>query len=650
MEKRIFNSIILFTYILASIIYLEILFKIRILTFNFDLNLLRVALFSLSYSVLMMFLIMFFKKKTVKRVIFTLTFLVTFLYVNQEIFNSFVEGFYSITVARDFTLGLSFISDYITAFRIWHIFYIVPILTLFLFNKYKIINFDIEYCTLKQPLIILMFGFLSFFISLQTIDETVEEIENTITYSDMDLYTYMYNSQDALKKFGLLTYTQRDFFSLFRTDPLSESEYIVLLDNYFENQESHYYNYYSRIFVNQNFIMITAESFDTFAINEELTPNLYNLKKNYAYFENFYSPLYYRSTADTEFLVQTSLYPDKNVTLSMDAYMDNTFPYTIPRIFSQKGYNTYSFHNYTDYFYPRNDFHIKALGYDAYYGSEALGMLDNPGENELVFNHTWQSDLELMEKSLNCSSYSSDVNCVDFLEDDANFFVNYLTVSGHFKYSDDHEIAKLNADLVAQYEIDNGIELPTEIFYYLAANIELDKAIGYLFDELERTNHLDDTVVMIFGDHYAYGIDKEVIWEYDDIKDDNSDMDIHNIPMIIYSKSYLLKGTIDNYMSTIDVMPTVANLFGLTFDYTKVFGEDALGNDGNIVSFADMSFVSKYFSYDSLSEEYTINDEYVTPEYLVTINYQMINDYKYNLLVLQYDYFKNDEDDEDDEE
>ena len=630
---------------LSSIIYLEILFKIRVLTFDFDGNLFRAMLFSLSYSVLMMFFIMFFKEKTVRRILFTSTLILSFLFFNQEIYSSFVEGFYSITVAGDFTLGLSFLSDYFTAFRFWHLFYILPILSLYLLSRYKIINFDIEYCTLKQPLIILILGFATFFASLQTIDESVEGDEGSILYSDMDLYTYMYNSQDALKKFGLLTYTQRDFFSLFRSNPLSPAEYEVLLDDYFENQDSHKTNIYSRIFANKNFILIMAESLDTFAINEELTPNLYNIKENYAYFENFYSPLYYRSTADSEFLVQTSLYPNKNVTLSMDAYLNNTFPYTLPKLFSEKGYSTYSFHNYTDYFYPRHDFHTIALGYDAYYGSEALGMLDNPGKNELVFNHEWQSDLVMMEKSLHCSTFLEE-GCVDFLEADSKFFVNYLTVSGHFQYTEDHEIASLNADLVTQYEIDNNIELPEEIFYYLAANIELDKALGYLFDELERTDHLNDTVIMIFGDHYAYGIDKDVIWDYDNMKDDHSDMDIHNVPMLVYSTSYLLNRNNDDYMSTIDVIPTVSNLFGLALDYSKVFGNDVLGTEENVVRFADMSFVSQYFSYDSLSEEYTITDEYVTPEYIASMNHQIITDYKYNLLVLQYDYFKKDEDEE----
>jgi phosphoglycerol transferase MdoB-like AlkP superfamily enzyme len=476
-------------------------------------------------------------------------------------------------------------------------------------------------------LVLLIVGSLIFFIALQTIEEEAEESGDMVTYSDMDLYTYMYNSQDAMKKFGLLTYTQRDFFSLFRTDPLSESEYEILIDDYFETKPSHKVNNYSGIFEDKNLIFIMAESLDTFAINEELTPNLYKLKTENAYFENYYSPLYYRSTADTEFLTQTSMYPDNNVTLSMDFYVDNTFPATLPNLFEENGYETFSFHNYIDYFYPRSNFHLNTLGYNSYYGPEEMGMEVENSDNSIILNHDWQSDLEMMEAAV-----------PEFINED-KFFVNMLTVSGHFKYDDGHPIAAKNAQEVFDYEIRNDITLDEEIFYYLAANIELDKAIGYLFEQLEDKNKLEETVVVIFGDHYAYGVDNNTIWEYDDMKDDNDDMDIHNVPLLIYSDSTILKGFVNNYMSSIDFIPTISNLFSLPLDYKVVFGNDALADRENVVRFADLSFVSATFSYDSLPEVMTIPDD-INPEYIKYLSNKFINDYTYNLLVLNYDYFR----------
>jgi phosphoglycerol transferase MdoB-like AlkP superfamily enzyme len=379
-----------------------------------------------------------------------------------------------------------------------------------------------------------------------------------------------------------------------------------------------------------------AESLDQFAINETLTPNLYALKTEYAFFENYYSPLYYRSTADSEFLVQTSMYPDKNVTLSMEAYMDNTFPNTLPKLFEEAGYNTYSFHNYFDYFYPRGDFHINTLGYDQFWGSEELGMTSGFDPDAVIFDHVWQSDLELMQRAV-----------PKFINDDEPFFVNMLTVSGHFQYSENHEMAKPEYVEAVQNYFDNlvePVEYTDEIIYYLAVHMEVDQAIGYLIDELEAAGKMDDTVIMIFGDHYAYGIDNEDIWAYEDgYKTDNDEMDIHNVPMMIISDSTLLSGVQSNYMSTIDVMPTVANLFNLNLDYKAVFGNDALSAERNIVRFADGSFICEDFSYDSLSETYTIIDNSVTEGFIYSLNNQFVNDYMYNLLMLEYDYFKEDE-------
>ncbi len=633
MQNRLYTPLKLFGLFFISIVYLEGLFKLRVLRFEFDSNLLRIIIFSLSYSVMIMFFTMFFKAKTAKRMLYSLIIVITFLYLNQEIYHSFVENFYSVNVIGDLTAGLSFIGDYFQAFRFMHIFYFIPVLSMYLLSRYNLINFEIEYYTLKMPLTLLIIGGLLFFIGLQTIDESSEDSENMVTYSDMDLYTFMYNSQDALKKFGLLTYTQRDFFSMFRSDPLSELEYEILINEFFDNQSSHTVNNFSGIFENKNLIFIMAESFDTFAINEELTPTLYKLKTENAYFENYYSPLYYRSTADTEFLVQTSMYPNNNVTLSMDFYTDNTFPSTLPKLFENEGYKTYSFHNYIDYFYPRSDFHLNTLGYDNYYGPEEMGMdVANSGKS-IIFNHDWQSDYDMMVEAV-----------PKFINED-QFFVNMLTVSGHFNYDSDHPIAAKNKQEVLDYEIRNDITLDEDIFYYLSANIELDKAVEYLLEALEVNNKLDDTVIVIFGDHYAYGLDKSTIWEYDDIKEDGNSMDIHNVPLLIYSNSQILNGNIDNYMSSIDFIPTISNLFDLPLQYKQVFGNDALADKDNIVRFADLSFISSTFSYDSLPEIMSISDE-VNPEYIVYLSNMFINDYKYNLLVLEYDYFKPEEEEE----
>ena len=607
-------------------------------------DLLRIVLFSMAYAILIVFLLKFFQEKTVKILLYVVVSLVTFLYFNQEIYSSFVEGFYSIAVIGDMTAGLSFFSDYLDALRFSHITYLLPISALILIDVFHLMKFEIDYCRLKHPMY-----FLASFIGLMMIaratisdeiesrdiegDEvpiTIENVGTLLSYSDKDLYIYLYNTQDALKKFGLLTYTQRDISTIFSRNRLSEEAYEVLIRDYIEKQPQHMDNTYTGLFEDKNFILIMAESLDTFAINEVLTPNLYRIKTDYAYFENFYSPLYYRSTADSEFLVQTSMLPDKNVTLSMDAYMDNTFPNTFPKLFQEAGYTTYSFHNYFDYFYPRGDFHLNTLGYDEFWGSEELGITTGFDPERIIVDHVWESDYDMMKRAV-----------PKFIHDE-RFFVNILTVSGHFNYSEDHEMAKPEYVAAAQAYLDTlGAEYNDRILYYLAVHMEVDRAIGYLIDELERVGKMDDTVIMIFGDHYAYGIENDDIWAFEDeYKNDFDEMDIHNVPMMIMSNSSFLSGIHTKYMSTIDVLPTVANLFNLNINYDYIFGKDALGTNVNVVRFADGSFLSRYFRYDALSENYTIIDNAVTEEYLFRLHNKYLNDYMYNLLILQYDYYQ----------
>ncbi|MCF7925676.1 MAG: LTA synthase family protein [Candidatus Izimaplasma sp.] len=645
MKQKLLNAFTLFSMFLLSIIYLEILFKSRVLTFSLDLQLLRVILFSLSYTFFVMFFLMFFKPRTVQRLSLFFIVVVSFLFLNQEVYHSFVEGFYSFRVIGDFTAGLSFFSDYFLALRFGHITYFFPLIGFIALLKFNMINFEIEYGTIKQPLILLIISVLTLSISVQSISdknnidstdvplELIDISDGTlINYNDVDLYTYVYNNQEALQKFGILTYTQRDFFNLFRKDPITKKAYDVLITDYLENRDGHSDNNMTGLFEDKNFILIMAESFDTFAINETLTPNLYSLKQNYAYFENYYSPLYYRSTADTEFLAQTSMYPNKNVTLSMDAYQNNLFPNTLPKLFKDADYSTFSFHNYTDYFYPRGDFHLDALGYDQYWGSEELGITSNFNPDAMIIDHVWQSDYDLMKRAI-----------PKFINDN-QFFVNLLTVSGHFQYTENHEMAKPEyvAAVMDYLETENLVnDVPDDIVYYLAVQMEFDKAIGYLIDALEEANRLDDTVIMIFGDHYAYGITNDDIWEYEDqYKIDQDELDIHNVPMMIVSDETSFNGIHSEYMSSIDILPTVANLFNLETNYRHLFGNDIFDSQENVVHFANGSLISSRFRYDSMTQHYITNDDTVTDYYLLSLNTAFVNRYLYNVRILEYDYFK----------
>lgn len=467
-------------------------------------------------------------------------------------------------------------------------------------------------------------GMLVLVLSRITIPKTtLIDDDSVYNYSDYDLYQEPYSPYLAIKKFGLFTYIRIDLESNFGEEaPVDEVEDEIA--DFMSEFPEHEINDYTGYFEGKNLILIMAESLDTYAVDPLVMPNLYGMLDHAWYFENYYSPLYYRNTADTEFMTQTSFYPHSGVELSMEAFKDNTFLYTLPRMFENLGFTTMAFHDYTDYFYPRSNFDPNTLGYESYYGAVDMGLLEEP--DGYIADHNWPSDTLMMEQVLT------------HLEGEDQFFTYILTVSGHLPYDDTHEIAVNNLETITNLFLENDRELPVDsILYYLAAQYEFDQSLGILLAGLEEENQLDDTVIMIYGDHYAYGLDMEDIWAYDTVKEDFSTLDIHNVPMFIYHPS-LDQQTISNTMSSIDIMPTLSNLFGLGIDYQKVMGQDALDDIPNVVLLSNGSIISDHYSYNIETDTFLTEEESYLEEAYIMNNY-MIHKKLISNMILENDYF-----------
>ena len=48
--------------------------------------------------------------------------------------------------------------------------------------------------------------------------------------------------------------------------------------------------------------------------------------------------------------------------------------------------------------------------------------------------------------------------------------------------------------------------------------MELDLSVKTLMDKLDEADKLEETAIIIYGDHYAYAINEEDIWAYDNSK------------------------------------------------------------------------------------------------------------------------------------
>ncbi len=629
-NKRKFFITKLFLLIFLILLYLEMVFKISIIGFERSNSVSRIFIFTLSYSLIVLILLRFIPRKIFKGFSLFLVVFLTFFYFSQDMYYRILSGFFSFSYAGDAHTGLAFLGRVLENISQVHILYLLPIiLGALLYIKYKKVSIPKKYIFFDSTFDFLN-SFIITFLLFMTVVHTIPKntdifINSPYVYSDFDFYQEIPSAYQTIDKFGVMTYFQRDVSNIFDESP-NESSLYDEINEYLDTKTEHEPNGYTDHYKGKNFIMIMAESFDTFAIDPSLTPNIYNLQEKSWNFENYYSPLYFRNTADTEFMSQTGFFSNRNTRLTMQTYSENSFPDSLPKLFARSGYETYAFHNYTDYFYPRTDFLPSTLGYDEYYGAVRLGMLEEEGG--FIANHEWQSDLELMEKTMDI-----------LLEVDEPFFSYILTVSGHMPYNSKHPIAEKNIETIRNIFIEEDREMPIDdILYYHAANYELDLAIGHLMARLEEENMEDDTVIMLFGDHYGYGIDQGDIAEYDETKDIESSLSFQRVPMIIHHPDMVANNK-PYVFASIDVTPTVANLFGLNLNYKPILGKDIFGEQRRSVFFSNGSILTDDFFYDLEAEEYTLfNDNVTEEEAMVFVNEYIYRQY-INQAILEIDYF-----------
>ena len=586
MANHFKRTMLLFTFIFLGFLSMELVFRVGVLNIFITDTLFRMALFVFVYSVIATAIFKFFGRVGLLYALPVFFALLTAYFFSQTLYNSVVDGFYSFNMLTDAGDGAGFSEDIFSALRLWHVLYFIPfLLTVFLAIRHRRLKgtwydlFDGHYRSYRSPLYMAVFSVAIFIGAIASIPEASDE--------DIDedmIYDRLLSTRLAVDRFGLMTYAHRDVANVFR-EPVGLTDEDKRSEEFLENRPEHSENNpMTDIFEDKNLIYITAESLDTFALHPELMPNYFDMLDNAYHFENFYAPLYYRTTADTEFMKLTSYFPNQNVRLSMDEYKDNHFPNTLPRLFSELGYDTQAFHNYSDHYYPRNTFHPETIGFDNYTGAENMGLWDEDHDGP---QHPWPSDLEMMENTMD-----------DFLGQD-RFFAYYLTVTGHLPYSDNHDIASEHLDTIIDIMEDHDMDtdIPEELLYYHAAHYEFDRALGYMVDRLKAEGVYEDTVIVIASDHYAYGLSDSVIEGYDTRKNlEETDLNMHKVPMMIHHPDIEGTHTVDNTISSVDMTPTLANMFALPIRYHEIMGYDAFEGEGAPVSFQDLSFMRQgYF-------------------------------------------------------
>ena len=416
------------------------------------------------------------------------------------------------------------------------------------------------------------------------------------------------NKSENKKEYNILNI---DFDKLIEEE---DNDKISNLHKYFKSVTPTEKNKYSGMFKDKNLIVITAEAFSPIAIDKELTPTLYKMYTGGFSFSNFYTPIFYVSTSDGEYVSLTSLLPKEGV-WSFQKSSKISLPFVYGNILKDYGYSANAYHNGRYNYYKRNLSHPN-MGYK-YVGC-------GNGLEKKINCKIWpQSDLEMINATID-----------DYIENE-KFLAYYMSISGHLNYTyNGNMMATKNRDKVKNLKYSEAIQA------YLATNIELDKALESLINSLKEKGKLDDTVIVISADHYPYGLTINEMKERATYINDEK-FDIHKNNLIIWNSQIKTPIKIDKYASSLDILPTVLNLLGIEYDSRLLMGTDILSNSEGLVIFNDRSWITKYGKYDAIKGKFT---EYINLEekqkYIDEINEIVKNKFNASRLILETNYYK----------
>ena len=444
----------------------------------------------------------------------------------------------------------------------------------------------------------------------------------TLRPVDISRITKQWNREYIVMRYGIFTYQFSDIFasitptinSMFGYDENAK----IFREYYEENKNEHTQNEYTNIYEGKNVLVIHAESIQKFAMDTkingvELTPNLNKLPNEGIYFTNFYAEESEGTSSDSEFTYSSSLMPATSGTVAIN-YWDRDYP-TIQKEFKKKGYYVFSMHGNNCSFWNRNLMH-QSFGYDKFYcHTEAYDIDETIG-------------LGLSDKSFFKQSvpYIKEVN-----DNNQNWYGLMIMLTNHtpFSYIGDYS----NLDVTHKREVIDPItkEKKIETASYLEGTVlgnyfksvhYADEALGQLLKDLDKEGLLDNTVIVIYGDHDAKIKKTEYEYYYNyDFKTDTvlnkDDPNYHEItdyeyeinrkvPFIIWSKNNNRKVKYDKIGGMIDVMPTLGNMFGFQNEYS--LGHDLFSTNDNIVVFPDGNWVTDKMYYNSQKEEALLLD------------------------------------------
>ena len=652
MKEKLSNSYVkTYSVLLIGLFLVEIIFKIISKNSIFDLSTLRIFIGLNIVSAFVACILNFFGKKT-KRIVTSLLVIGFGIYSCLQLgFFNFIGVYISFQTSSQLGAVTDYIGDFFASFKWFYLIELIPGLLLIafyiFFDKKLHENIDIKKASIGSICLLIV---LSVFYYGTLTSKIFQNKYQTI--SNKDLFLTVENPSVALTQFGDLAFCLLDVREMLFPITIEQSyevgnsddgdtqdelkrniddlywkelinttsdETMNNLNNYFINRSVTKKNEMTGLFKDKNLIIIMMESTNDIIYEyPDLYPNFAKMASEGWLFENNYSPRNSCSTMNNEFSGMTSLYSIYN-TCTASKYKYNEYDESVFGLYNDAGYVTFSAHDYTQAYYPRNTIHNN-MGSGEYYGVGKLGISYS---NEY---RNWANDDDFGKAMLKIIDKKTEGN--------QHFMTWMTTVSSHQPYSVD----SIQGD--KYYSLTKGYsKLPTDVRRYMSKLKYVDNMLGILMDGLKERGMLDDTVFVLYGDHYPYGISTDHLnkaLSYNTKKNKNNE----KVPLVIYNTKIESK-VFSGYTTFVNILPTIANLFDLDYDPRLYLGTDVFSEDyKSIAVFADGSWKNEYgfYSASKNSISYTTSEELSSAE-IQAINTDISNKIKISEKAIKNNYF-----------
>ena len=432
-----------------------------------------------------------------------------------------------------------------------------------------------------------------------------------------ELLTRGFSNTYIVRALGLpafFTYNAHQTYTAEKDRSDATAEDLVPVEEYVQEHYASPNSDYFGIAKGRNVIYLHLESLQQFVIDYklnvdgveyEVTPflnSLYHSQSTLA-FSNFFNQVKAGKTSDAETMIETSLF-GLNQGSFMVQYGGSNTQQAAPYILSQNGgYTSAVFHGNSASFWNRNNTY-KQWGYNYFF--------DQSYFSEATEENSFQYGLN--DKIM----FADSIQYLEHLQQP--FYAKFITVSNHYPYT-----SSLIGDEIGFPLADTPDE--TINGYFATANY-LDASIKAFFDYLKATGLYENSIIVLYGDHYGISNSRNpdlapLIGKDSQTWSDFDNAMMQRVPYMIVVPGMTNGGIIDTFGGEIDALPTLEHLLGIEANNYLQVGQDMLSSEhsqvvalrtaGNFITPKYTSYGGKIY-YTETGVEITNPDEVTQKE------------------------------------